>query len=64
VQGAQRVLMIAGIASVVGFLVQAMTDYTFYNYRVMLFFWSVLAIGVIATRYDKLREGGFHDSGT
>ena len=58
VQGAQRILVIAGIASVVGFLVQAMTDYTFYNYRVMLFFWSVLAIGVIATRYDKLREGG------
>jgi len=58
VQGAQRILVIAGIASVVGFLVQAMTDYTFYNYRVMLFFWGVLAIGVIATRYDKLREGG------
>jgi len=58
VQGAQRILVIAGIASIVGFLVQAMTDYTFYNYRVMLFFWGVLAVGVIATRYDKLREGG------
>jgi len=58
VAGAQRVLVIAGISAVVGFLVQAMTDYTFYNFRVMLFFWGVLAIGVIATRYDKLREGG------
>ena len=58
VQGEQRVLVIAGIASVAGFLVQGMTDYTFYNYRVMLFFWGVLAIGVMATRYDKLRECG------
>jgi len=58
VRGAQRILVIAGISAVVGFLVQAMTDYTFYNFRVMLFFWGVLAIGVIATRYDKLREGG------
>jgi len=58
VQGAQRILIIAAIASVAGFLVMGMTDYTFYNFRVMLFFWSVLALGVIATRYDKLRDGG------
>ena len=65
VTGAQRTLVIASIASVVGFLVQAMTDYTFYNFRVMLLFWGVLAVGVIATRYDKLLEGEvLHDSGT
>ena len=54
VQGEQRILIIAAIAAIVGFLVQSMTDYTFYNFRVMLFFWGVLAIGVIATRYEKL----------
>ncbi|MCL2843129.1 MAG: O-antigen ligase family protein [Oscillospiraceae bacterium] len=58
VQGPQRMLIIAAIASVAGFLVQAMTDYIFYNFRVMLFFWGVLAVGILATRYDKLREGG------
>lgn len=58
VQGAQRMLVIAAISAVVGFLVQAMTDYTFYNFRVMLFFWGVLAVGILAARYDKLREGG------
>ncbi|MCL2588750.1 MAG: O-antigen ligase family protein [Oscillospiraceae bacterium] len=58
VQGAQRFLVIAGISAVVGFLVMSMTDYTFYNFRVLLFFWAVLAVGVIATRYDKLDEGG------
>ncbi|MCL2827941.1 MAG: O-antigen ligase family protein [Oscillospiraceae bacterium] len=58
IQGEQRILVIASIASVVGFLVQSMTDYTFYNYRLMLFFWAVLALGLIAVRYDKLKEGG------
>jgi len=57
-QGEQRILVIAAIASVVGFLVQSMTDYTFYNYRLMLFFWAVLALGMLAVRYDKLRDGG------
>ncbi len=33
-------------AGVVGFLVQSMFDYTFYNYRVMAVFFMVLAIGV------------------
>jgi len=61
VTGEQRVLVIAAIAAVLGFLVQSMTDYTFYNFRVMLFFWGVLAIGVIGARYEKLREGGADD---
>ena len=56
VTGPQRVLVIAGIASIIGFLVQGMTDYTFYNFRVMLFFWGILAFGVLAVRYDKLRD--------
>ncbi|MCL2569199.1 MAG: O-antigen ligase family protein [Oscillospiraceae bacterium] len=56
--GSQRILTIAPISSVVAFLVMSMTDYTFYNFRVMLFFWAILAVGILATRYDKLREGG------
>ena len=56
VMGEQRVLVIAAISAVAGFLVMSMTDYTFYNFRVMLFFWSVLAIAVIAARYEKLRD--------
>ena len=61
VQGAQKALVIASIASIVGFLVQSMTDYTFYNFRIILFFWGVLAVGVIAAQYDKLCEGGAGD---
>ncbi|MCL2368985.1 MAG: O-antigen ligase family protein, partial [Oscillospiraceae bacterium] len=58
IQGEQRVLVIGAIAAIVGFVVMSMTDYTFYNYRVMLLFWAVLAIGVTAVRYDKLPERG------
>ena len=44
-------LMILGIcAGIIGFLVQSMFDYTFYNYRVMAIFFMVLAI-VVCFRY-------------
>ena len=40
-----------------GFLVQAMTDYSFYNYRVMLIFWVYLALGMVVARRSQLPEG-------
>ncbi len=40
-------VVIVGIASaVVGFLLQGMFDNCFYNYRVFMIFWAVLAIGI------------------
>lgn len=51
-----RVFVIAGISSVLGFLVQSLTDYSFYNYRVMLLFWIVLGIGLLFTRADNSGE--------
>lgn len=48
-----RIFIIAGITSVLGFLAQSMTDYSFYNYRVMLIFWVVLGIGLLFTRSDS-----------
>ena len=53
-----RILQIAFIAGMAGFLVQAMTDYSFYNYRVMLIFWVYLAMGVMVARRGQLPEGG------
>lgn len=52
----QRIYVIAGIASILGFTVQSMTDYTFYNYRVMMFFWAVLGLGILFTGYDRMKE--------
>ncbi len=56
-----RILQIACTASVVGFMVQSMTDYAFYNYRVMFCFWAVLAIGALSARRESLPAGGTHD---
>ena len=52
-----RLLQIALTAGVFGFLVQAMTDYSFYNYRVMYIFWACLALGGLAARRTGLPEG-------
>lgn len=48
-----RIFQIAGTSAVTGFLVQSMTDYTFYNYRVMLLFWVMLGLCVIFTRMGR-----------
>jgi drug/metabolite transporter (DMT)-like permease len=45
-----RILQIGGISAVGGFLVQSLTDYTFYNYRVMLLFFGMLGLCVLFTR--------------
>jgi O-antigen ligase len=52
-----RVLQVAFTGGAVGFLVQAMTDYSFYNYRVLFLFWAYLALGCLAAGRDKLPEG-------
>ena len=51
-----RVLIIAGISAISGFMVQSLFDYTFYNYRVMLLFWIALAFGILFTDIPSLRE--------
>ncbi|MBQ9267877.1 MAG: O-antigen ligase family protein [Clostridia bacterium] len=45
----------ASIAAITGFLVQSATDYTWYNYRVVLIFWLVIAIGISSTRNELSR---------
>ena len=49
-----KILQIAAIASVIGFLVQSATDYSFYNYRVTLVFWAVIGLGLLAARFERL----------
>ncbi len=53
-----RVLQIGFTAGVCGFLVQAMTDYSFYNYRVMFLFWVYLALGCLCAKRGKLPGEG------
>ena len=50
--------MAAGVAGMAGFMVQAMTDYSFYNYRVMFLFWVFIALGGLLARRSQLPEEG------
>jgi len=52
-----RLLQIAFTAGTGGFLVQAMTDYSFYNYRVLFLFWAYLALGALSARRSRLPQG-------
>ena len=51
-----RLLQIAFTAGVCGFMVQAMTDFSFYNYRVLFAFWTYLAMGALCARRSELPE--------
>ena len=51
-----RIYQIAGTSAITAFLVQSMTDYTFYNYRVMLLFFCVLGLCVCFTRMGQRQE--------
>lgn len=42
--------LIAVISGMLGFLLQGMSDFSFYNYRVMLLFWMYIALGMILSR--------------
>ena len=52
-----RMYQTAFTGGVCGFLVQAMTDYSFYNYRVLFSFWAYLALGALSARRSGLPEG-------
>ena len=52
-----RLLQIAFTAWVCGFMVQSMTDYSFYNYLVLFVFWVYLALGALCARRSKLPGG-------
>ncbi len=52
----ERMLTIAGISSMVGFMLQSLFDYTFYNYRVALLFWIFLGLGIVYSKYSTLKD--------
>jgi O-antigen ligase len=49
-----RLLLIAAISSMCGFLTQSMTDHSFYNYRVTLLFWAVLGLSAVTARRGSM----------
>lgn len=55
---AARLHQIALVSGMLGFLAQGMTDFSFYNYRVMFLFWVCLALGALYARWGELPERG------
>lgn len=50
-----RIFQISSLASIGGFMVQSMADYTFYNYRVMFLFWTFIALSTVFCRMSSLK---------
>ena len=49
-------IVVGGLMSgMLGFLLQSMTDHTWYNYRVFLMFWVIIGLSIVASKFN-LRE--------
>lgn len=51
-----KIFIIGSVSSLCGFFVQSMTDYTFYNYRVMFLFWAVIGLAILFSNTAELKE--------
>lgn len=49
-----RIFQISALASVGGFMVQSMADYSFYNYRVMYLFWVFIGLSALFAKRSSL----------
>ena len=50
---AKKDIVLGGLmASMIGYLIQSMTDHTWYNYRVVLIFWVMIALTVTASKIN------------
>jgi len=63
-ENTSKILQTAAISSVLGFLIQGVTDHSFYNYRVTLVFWAVLGLGALASRSSQLETDESRGIGT
>lgn len=52
----KNILTSSLIAGVSGFMLQSMFDHTWYNYRVVLIFWIIIAFGLVSTKVSENDE--------
>ena len=52
-----QVFAAAGVAAICGFLLQSSTDYSFYNYRVLLLYFAMTGLCLLLRHEEKLLEG-------
>ena len=55
-KGFSAVFSVAAVSALAGFMLQGAFDYVWYNYRVFLIFWIVMAAGINATPRLKQRQ--------
>lgn len=51
-------ISIACVSGIAGLLLQGLTDYIWYNYKLLLIFWIILAIGSASASDDVHKSGG------
>ncbi len=51
-----KIFQISSMSGIGGFLLQSMTDYSFYNYRVMYLFWMFIALSTMFCRMGSMKE--------
>ena len=52
----KNVVTMGFISGVSGFMIESLFDHTWYNYRVVLIFWIVIALGILSTRFSIKEE--------
>jgi len=52
-------ILVALGTGIVGFMFQGLTDYVWYNYKILMIFWIIIALGVSGASIlkDELKEG-------
>ncbi len=53
---ANKTICLGIFAGIVAFLIQGLTDYVWYNYRIFLLFWMILGLGLAHIRTAKATE--------
>lgn len=52
----KNIMTLGFIAAMSGFMIESLFDYTWYNYRVILIFWIIVALSMLSTKYTIKEE--------
>ena len=51
-------ILVASGTGLLGFMFQGLTDYVWYNYKILMIFWIVIALGIAGSNILKNEQGG------
>ena len=50
------------MAGMLGFLLQSMTDHTWYNYRVFMMFWVIVGISIVSSKINMQSKSTYEEN--